>query len=422
MRDVTWRDAGIRSPLLRALNGIGAGVARFGLRWPSFAPALLLAAARRETGLSDFGAPSFRAGLEVLADSIEHEGDLSAFGRVVVRSQLVDNLATRLRVLDWAKRHPEVEKERIARPWVILGLPRTGTTLLSFLLDLDPSNRSLLAWEARRPVPPPELASVAEDPRIAETAKSLAGSDRLMPWLPALHPMGATLPTECVTLFMLEFRSLQIETQVRVPAYKAWLEQADMRPAFAIHRLVLQILQSRLPTERWALKTPQYLWCLPALREAYPDARLVWTHRDPVPVIGSVASLNHAFYRTWARDPDAAATGVYWSEHVATAVERGLAFDALQAGQPWCHHLRYSELMKDPIAAVEALYASFGEGVTPLHRRRMEAWMRDRPQSAFGRHRYDLADFGLSQESLEARFTAYRTRFDVPREGSLTNH
>ena len=416
MEDVTWRDAGIRSPLLRALNGVGAGAARLGLRWPSFAPDALLAAACRETGLSDFGEPSFREGLDVLADSIEREADLSAFGRIVVRAQLVDNLATRLRVLDWAKRHPEVEKERIERPWVILGLPRSGTTLLSFLLDLDPSNRSLLAWEARRPVPPPELASAAEDPRIAETAKSLAGSDRLMPWLPAMHPMGATLPTECVTLFMLAFRSLSIETQVRVPAYKAWLEQADMRPAFAIHRLVLQILQSRMPTERWALKTPQYLWCLPALREAYPDARLVWLHRDPLPVVGSVASLNQAFYRTWARDPDPVATGAYWSEHMATAVERGLAFDARQAGQAWCHHLRYAELMQEPIAAVEALYASFGERVTKLHRRRMEAWMRDRPQSTFGRHRYDLADFGLSKESLDARFAAYRTRFDVPRE------
>ena len=416
MQDVTWRDAGIRSPLLRALNGIGAGAARAGLRWPSFAPEVLLASARRETGLDDFGPPSFRAGLEVLTESIEREAGLSAFGRIVVRAQLVHNLATRLRVLDWAKRHPEVEKERIERPLVILGLPRTGTTLLSFLVDLDSSNRSLLAWEARCPVPPPELASVAEDPRIADTAKSLAGSDRLMPWLPAMHPMGATLPTECVTLFMFEFRSLQIETQVRVPAYKAWLERADMRPAFAIHRLVLQILQSRLPTERWALKTPQYLWCLPALREAYPEAKLVWTHRDPVPVVGSVASLNQAFYRTWARDPDPVATGAYWSGHVATAVERGLAFDARQGGQPWCHHLHYAELMKDPIGAVEALYAAFGERVTPLHRRRMEAWMRDRPQSTFGRHRYDLADFGLSRAALDERFAAYRARFDVPCE------
>ena len=416
MKDVSWRDAGIRSPLLRALNYGGAGAARLGLRWPSFAPGALLAAARRETALDDFGDPSFESGLAVLVESIEREAGLSAFGRVVVRAQLVDVLATRLRVIDWAKHHLELEQERIERPWVILGLPRTGTTLLSFLLDLDPRNRSLRTWDARRPLPPPELASVAEDPRIADTAKTIAGSARLMPWLSAMHPMGATLPTECVTLFMLAFRSLQIETQVRVPGYKSWLEQADMRPAFALHRLVLQILQSRLPTERWALKTPQYLWCLPALREAYPDARLVWTHRDPVPVIGSVASLNQAFYRTWAHDPDPVATGAYWSEHVTTAAQRGLAFDTEQTGRAWCHHLRYSELMKDPIGAVEALYASFGEGVSSLHRRRMEAWMRDRPQSTFGRHRYDLADFGLRAESLDARFAAYRARFDVPRE------
>jgi hypothetical protein len=414
--NVTWRDAGIRSPWLRLLNRVGEGAAQRGLVWPSLEPESLLAAARRETRLADFGDPAFREGLDVLADSLEREADLSPFGRVVIRAQLVRNLATRLRVVDWAKRQPEVRDERIVRPWVVLGLPRTGTTLLSFLLDLDPLNRSLLAWEADDPVPPPALATVAEDPRIAATAKRLAGSDRLMPWLAAMHPMGATLPTECVTLFMLEFRSLQIETQARVPRYRAWLERADMRPAFAIHRLVLQILQSRLPTERWALKTPQYLWCLPALREAYPDARLVWTHRDPLPVVASVASLNQAFYRTWARSPDPVATGAYWSEHMAEAVARGLAYDQAQAGTAWCHHLRYTELTKDPIGAVEALYAHFGERVGELHRRRMEAWMRDRPQSAFGRHRYDLADFALQADALDGAYAAYRERFAIPRE------
>jgi hypothetical protein len=418
MKDVTWRDAGVRAPALRLLNAAGEGARRLGVVRPRLEPEALLAAARRETGLADFGDGSFREGLDVLVGSLEREADLSTLGRLALRAQLVRNLATRLRVVDWAKRHPEVREERIARPWVILGLPRTGTTLLSFLLDLDPLNRSLLAWEADHLVPPPALATAAEDLRIAETAQRLAGSHRLMPWLPAMHPMGATLPTECVTLFMLDFRSLQVETQARVPAYKAWLERADMRPTFALHRLVLQILQSSLPTGRWALKTPQYLWCLPALREAYPDARLVWTHRDPLPVVASVASLNHAFYRTFARRPDPAATGAYWNAHMAEAVARGLAFDAAQGGRDWCHHLRYAELIKDPIGAVEALYAHFGERVTELHRRRMEVWMRDRPQSAFGRHRYDLADFGLRTNALERAYAPYRERFGVAREAA----
>jgi len=416
MKDVTWRDAGIRSPWLRLANRIGEGAERLGLRWPSFAPEALLAAARRETGLSDFGDPRFREGFDVLADSLDREADLSSLGRVVMRGQLVRNLAMRLRVVEWARQHPELRDERIVRPWVVLGLPRTGTTLLSFLLDLDPLNRSLLAWEADHPVPPPELATRLDDPRIAETTERLGGSNRLMPFLPAMHPMGATLATECVTLFMLDFRSLQIETQARVPRYRAWLERADMSPTFALHRLVLQILQSRVPTERWALKTPQYLWCLPALRAAYPDARLVWTHRDPVPVVASVASLNQAFYRTWARNPDPVVTGAYWSEHMAEAVRRGLAFDAAQGGARWCHHLHYTELMKDPVGVVEALYAHFGERVSDLHRRRMETWMRDRPQSAFGRHRYDLADFALSADALDRAYAPYRERFGVARE------
>jgi hypothetical protein len=220
MRDVSWRDAGLRGRLPRLLNAVGEGAGRLGLRWPSFDTERLIDEARRSTGLDDFGDASFREGLTVLAGSLEDEADLSPLGRVVVRGQLLANLVTRLRVIDWAKRHPEVREEGVERPWVVLGLPRTGTTLLSFLLDLDPLNRSLLAWEAESPVPPPELATVAEDPRVAETAKRLREGDRAMPWLPAMHPMGATLPTECVTLFMLDFRSLQIETQGRVPRYR----------------------------------------------------------------------------------------------------------------------------------------------------------------------------------------------------------
>jgi len=415
VREVTWRDAGLRGPVPRLWNAVGVGAARLGLRWPSLDPEALLHAARRATGLDDFGEPDFRDGLEVLARSLEDEAALSAIGRTVIRGQLVNVLATRLRVIDWVARHPDVREERIARPTVVLGLPRTGTTLLSFLLDLDPESRSLLSWEAEHPVPPASLATRAEDPRIASTARRLRDGDRAMPWLAAMHPMGATLPTECVTLFMLAFRSLQIETQARIPGYRDWLERADMAPAFAMHRQVLQILQSTVPTGRWALKTPQYLWCLPALRAAYPDARLVWTHRDPVPVIGSVASLNQAFYRTWARDPDPRETGRYWAHHMREGLARGLAYDAAREDR-WCHHLRYEDLVADPIAAVEALYAHYGETVTALHRRRMETWMRDRPQRAFGRHRYALGDFGLDAAGLGAEFAAYCERFGLARE------
>jgi hypothetical protein len=413
-REVTFHDAG-RLPLaLRALNAACASLDRVGLRVPRIESEALLEAASRRTRLSDFGDPRFREGLDALVAAADREGGQHGFGRIAFRGLLIQTLEMRLRAIDFAKRHPEVQAERIERPFVILGMPRTGTTLLSFLLDLDPCVRSLRHWEASAPIPPPDLAGHAEDPRIAASAKQIAQLSRLIPPLQAMHPMAATLPTECVTLFALDFRSLQFETQMPAPSYGRWLEQTDPRSAYAIHELVLRILQSAQPTETWSLKSPQHLWHLEALRERYPDARLVWTHRDPAAVVPSVASLNLAFYRTWCRPPDPCAIGAYWDHKLRVGVERGLRFDAQQAGRAWCCHVQYAELLKDPVGSVERIYAHFGESVSPLHARRMRRWMQERPQQTHGRHVYDLRELGLSAEGLRESYADYRARFGVP--------
>jgi len=325
-------------------------------------------------------------------------------------------LCVRLQVVDWISRHPEVLDERITAPWVVVGLPRTGTTLLSFLLDLDPENRSLLHWEAASPVPPPALATAAEDPRIAEARGQVDGLHRLNPSLRAMHPMGATLPTECVTLLAQDFRSIHFETQFPAPSYGAWLDGQDLSSSYAHHRRMLQLLQSRIPTAHWSLKTPYHLWQLGTLRETYPDARVIWTHRDPAQVVPSVASLNTAFHRTWCRNPDPVAIGHSWNEKLHTGLSRGMAYDAGRDDPDWCAHLQYTELMKDPVGSVQRLYSHFGCEVSPLHERRMRAWMEQRPQQQFGRHRYDPADFGFSEHGIRVEYAAYLERFDVERE------
>ena len=161
---------------------------------------------------------------------------------------LAGALANRIALQRWSVEHPEVRRERIESPWVIVGLPRTGTSLLSMLLGLDPVARPLLQWEAAHPVPPPTLDEAGGDPRIARTTKDLEGLMKLNPPLRAMHPFGATLAEECVSLFMYDVRTLALETQAHVPSYARWLEQCDMSPAYAQHQLALQTLQSRLPT------------------------------------------------------------------------------------------------------------------------------------------------------------------------------
>lgn len=410
--DVTFRDAELRSRPLKIVNRVGATLRRAGLDRPALTPEAILAKAAKKAGSDDLGADSYRDGLDHYLDSARNEAELTTFGRILVSTMLTGALANRIQLHRWAEEHPEVHHERIEAPWIIVGLPRTGTTLLSILLGLDPTSRPLLGWEAAAPVPPPTLDSAAEDPRIAETAKGLAQLDKLNPALPAMHPMGATLAQECVALFMYELRTVGMETQALVPSYGRWLEHADMTPAYEQHSLALKTLQSRYPTQRWVLKSPNHLWCLPTMLATYPDARVIWTHRAPGPVLTSLASLVNGIQRPLTSRSDPRPAAEEWKHKIHHALSTATAFDE-SAPSGWCEHLRYDALVDDPIGAVRALYAAHGEEIGELHDRRMRTWLEQRPQDAFGRHRYDPADFGWSYDGLAEDFADYRTRFDV---------
>ncbi len=404
-----------RSPL-RTLNGVGARFERLGFTFPSLKAKSVISAAVKAAGSDDFGSDSFREPLEVYLGACETEADLTTFGRLLISKMLSAALANRIALHEWSVTHPEVRDERIQGPWVIVGLPRTGTSVLSALLGLDPMARPLLQWEAGAPIPPPGLEEADEDPRIAKRAKDLAGLMKLNPPLKAMHPFGATLPEECVALFMFDVRTLALETQAHVPTYARWLESADMAPAYTQHKLALQTLQSRQPTERWVLKTPNHLWHLEALLAAYPDARIIWTHRDPGPVVTSLASLANAAQRPLSRRTDPRPTANEWKRKCHFALNSAIAFDEKSSDGTWCQHLHYDDLMADPVEAVRRLYAAFGGEVSDLHARRMRAFLNDRPKDAFGQHRYDPADFGWSYPGLAEEFMEYTDRYGIRSE------
>ena len=414
MTDVeyTWRDAELRSRPLRAVNWVGGRLGRLGLERPSLHAASVLKAAAKMTGSDDFGSDSFREPLDVYLRACEDEAELTTFGRILISKMLASALSNRIALHRWSAEHPEVGDERIERPWIIVGLPRTGTSLLSILLGLDPVARPLLQWEAAHPVPPPTLEEAAEDPRIARTAKDLQGLMKLNPPLQAMHPFGATLAEECVALFMYDVRALALETQAHVPTYGRWLEKTDMTSAYAQHRLALQTLQSRQPTERWILKTPNHLWHLDAMLAAYPDARVIWTHRDPRPVVTSLASLANASQRVLTGRSDPRPTAEEWRRKCAFALRSAMSFDE-KADEGWCQHLHYDALVTDPVASVRTLYRQFGEEVGPLHASRMHTFLAHRPQDRYGRHRYDPGDFGWTYAGLATEFADYIERYHV---------
>ena len=201
-------------------------------------------------------------------------------------------LENRLHMTDWRRRHPEIDAERVEKPVIVIGMGRTGTTILHDLLARDPGNRVPLTWEVETPCPPPERASYASDPRIAASDARLARTDWLIPDFKSMHPMGALLPQECVSMLSTELASVafQLSSSACRATRAGCTRRRISRPAYRGHRRWLQLLQWRCPG-RWVLKSPCHLWHLRALVATYPDALLVQTHRDPLKVLSSLTSL-----------------------------------------------------------------------------------------------------------------------------------
>lgn len=377
----------------------------------------LCAAARAATGLDDFGPDTLHEGLHALMASCEADARLSDIGQFVLKMQIDGMLANRLRFIDWAKQHPEVRDERITAPIVVIGMPRTGTTLLSFLLEQDPFNRSLYVWEAHDIVPPPELETWrGTDPRIAKAMEREAMTSAE---IKAMHPMPSAGPTECVVLLAADFRSLLFETLAYLPGYSEWLAQCDYQPAYDLHRLQLQILQSRIPVERWALKTPNHLWCLDTVLATYPDARIIWTHRDPVKTVGSVTSLVSTMQRPLTTDPRPEAAGQLWIGKFRDALDRAAAARAdlaARGGASQIADIDFRAFVADPVGQVRRAYEQFGLELSDLAARRMQAWVDQNPSDKHGVHRYDIADFGIDPADLRARFADYTATYAVTPE------
>ena len=403
--------------VLRALNAAGGALRALGLPLVRLDEAGLVAEATRRTGLDDFGDAQFHDPLGRLLAAFESEAALTLLGRWMVRQDLVRLLENRLRMTDEHRRHPEIADGRVTAPLFIVGLPRTGTTILHELLALDPGSRVPMSWEVMRPWPPPEAATFETDPRIAEVEAHLGGIDRLLPDFKKIHPMGARLPQECVALTAHDFATLIFHTTHRVPSYQAWLESTDLRWVYASHRRQLQYLQWKAPAHRWVLKSPGHLWALDALLAVYPDARIVQTHRDPLKVIASLTSLVTVL-RSLASDAiDPLEIAQDWTERLA----RGLAQTtrvrdeaALPASRVF--DVRFAELMVDPIAMVRRIYAHFDMPLGADAEDRMRRFLAANPSDKHGAHRYTLAASGLDLDTERRRYADYQRRFGIADE------
>jgi hypothetical protein len=379
----------------------------------------LVEAAAANTGLDDLGEPSWEEGLDRLLEGLRSTARLNDVGRVMVETELVSYLSTRMRILDWRASHPEVARGTVRRPVVICGQPRTGTTILYDLLALDPSHRAPLSWEVDFPCPPPRTATYDTDPRIEESQAVSDMADVLIPGFTAFHPLGARLAQECVRITGGDFRSMIFPTQYDVPDYNRWLlHEADMAPAYRWHRMFLQHLQSEHHADRWLLKSPAHLWHLPSLMAEYPDAVVIQTHRDPLKVIASVSALAAHLRRMASDDSSVARAAQQYSDDIFVGLDRSMAArrdGTLPADQ--VIDVQFEDFIADPFATIGQVYDQLGQEFTAGVESRMRAFLADHPgDGGGGGTRYTFTDTRLDASALRRRASEYQEFFGVASE------
>lgn len=379
----------------------------------------LVDAAMATTGEDDFGEPSWQEGLDILLDSLQNEARLNELGVEIAAGEIAAYLAIRLSINSWRRDHPVVADGVIERPVVIVGQPRTGTTILYDLLSQDPALRAPLTWEVDRPVPPPETESYLSDPRIEEVQATIDMAESLIPGFTTFHPIGATLGQECVRMTASDFRSLIFPTQYRVPTYNHWLlHDADLGSAYRWHRRYLQHLQSRHPGEQWLLKSPAHLWHLDALATEYPDAIVVQTHRDPLKVIASTSALA-AHLRGLASDkPSIAELAEGYADDIFLGLDRGIeARDRGTFPPSQIFDVHFTEFVADPLATIAKVYVALGRELTASTEARMRSFLAENPGDGnSGGNRYRFSDTGLDAGALRERSSRYQERFGVESE------
>lgn len=369
----------------------------------------------RRTGHDDAGDPTFAEPLGILLDALAADRGLNFTGRLAASSLVRSLLEQRLQLEDLLRAHPEISARPVAAPLVIIGLPRSGTTLLQFLLAADPANRALLHWEATQPFPVPERLTFETDPRIREVERTFRLVDYLAPQARVIHPLAADRPTECVTLLARSFASLEFAATYGVDEHLSWFLEADLRPHYADMRRQLQALQWHTERDRWLLKCPAHMFALDALLDAFPDARIVQLHRDPAKVVPSYCSLVSVLQGVTHDRVDLEAIGRRWAPLWTEALERTTRVrDAIDDRSFF--DLQYRELVADPLGAVERIYEHFALPLTDHARNEMVTTLERQRQYGEGRHRYTPDQFGLRAESERARAAAYITRFDVELE------
>ena len=387
---------------------------------PTLDPDELIANARADTGLTELDEPDIVAPLRVLTRALREEARLTPGGRYFWSGRLHGILVARLRGRDWVRRHPEILEEQVPPPVVILGLSRTGTTLLHRLIAADTRFYSAAWWECRFPVPAPDDMDGAK--RIAVAKAEVAAMLEANPDLLSIHPFDAMGADEDILLMDQTLLSTTAESLACIPSYREWIHRQDLRPSYRYLLKLMRFLQwqktqrGEQRAERWVLKTPMHLGYVDVITELMPDAMFVQTHRDPIMTIPSFSSMVHGLWAGGSDHSDPHEAGHQWSSTLEEHLNKCLV-DRRSLPKERFIDVDFRDTVSRPIEVVERIYRRIGLPMTEDARRRIDEYMRSHPREGRPKHEYTLEQFGFTQAELEQRFKAYRERHILPFTG-----
>jgi hypothetical protein len=378
----------------------------------SFDVDALREAAAGKSGHDDFGTDSYLAALGPLVESIKNEAKLNEPGLAEIHGRIVAALANRLVVVAWEKDHPLEAAKPIAAPVAILGMPRTGSTILQETMAAAPGMRAPLTWEITDFSLVHRVADARHDERVQRIDAGIARDNELVPGYAAIHYSDAHVPMECVALTITDLVSVQFPSMADLPTYREFLLSLDARGTYQWHRRALAFLQASRPGMQWVLKAPAHSLYIDALFATYPDARVVYTHRDPRKVIGSVCSLYATLRRPWSDVPRVTELAASDARYTAAACMRAIQYrDQHPDISSGIYDIAFSEFMRDQAGTMAAIYRHLGLNLTDAARQAMADYLGSRPREKFGTRHYSLAQFGLTDGDLAEMFGPYIERY-----------
>jgi len=380
--------------------------------------AILTESTKRTEGRTDLGEGSefFLEGLGRFMDSLHSDAQLNPTGEFIASERALLHTVNRLNYTADRAAFPEIAQQKIEKPVFIIGMPRTGTTILHDILAQDPANRAPLTWECMFPSPPPRSETFATDPRIAMCAATMPPIEDQQ--LKAIHPLGAELTQECVTLMGESMCTPLFHNQFNVSTYQSWTDrEADWSNVYAFHQKQLQHMQAFNMQDRWVLKTGAHLWGLEHLLATYPDARIVFTHRDPVKSMTSYASLTTIVRSVGSDHVDPVAVAADWTPRLRDVLMHGVNVrKAKDYPDAVFYDMMFRDFITDQFGVITQIYDALGLPMSDEAAGRMQAFIDANPPGVHGNHDYTPDQYGIDPTKVRSEFREYIEHFDLPPE------